>query len=109
MANSLKCIECFKSYDNDFLPVIPVTDLKIPLATWLLHTKYTSCHMAPPHQMRSVCFANLDFQSNKHNISHAKENRTIFNYFFIDSSENDLLNFVFFHKNMAYRCHYKNS
>ena len=89
IANSIRCIQCLKSCDNFF----------------------NTCNMCGRHKcsFRNVAFPhkkalNLPCKSrtlqlNKDSNCNAEEDRNAFNNFFIDSSENDLSYFDFFHKN----------
>ena len=58
-----------------------------------------SCNVAFPHK-NALCLPckSRTFRSNKDSNSNAEEDRNAFNNFFIDSSENDLSYFDFFHK-----------
>ena len=61
--------------------------------------KCSSCNVAFPHK-NAPCLSckSKIFRSNKDSKCNAEEDRNAFNNFFIDSSENDLSYFDFFHK-----------
>ena len=88
-ANSIRRIKCLKSCDN-FLNTCNMCG----------RPKCSSCNVAFPHKNAlSLPCKSRTFLSNKDNNCNAKEDRNAFNNFFIDSSENDLSYFDFFHKN----------
>ena len=88
MANSFRCIECLKPCDNFF-----------NTCNMCNRPKCSACNMVSPHK-NALCLPckSRTFQSNKDSNCNAKGDRNAFNNFFIDSSENDLSYFDFFHK-----------